>query len=254
VDSPAQLPPELAATAATLFGDRLPVAEEYARRLATDGILRGLIGPREADRIWDRHLLNCVATAELIPSGAGVVDVGSGAGLPGVVLAIARPDLTVVLVEPLARRCAFLSEVVESLGLTSATVVRARADECVGTVDPAEVVVARALAPLDRLVGWCLPLVVVGGQLLAIKGTSAADEVAAHREAIRRLGGGAPTVRECGVGVLESPTVVIEVLHERVVESASSKAARFSRVQGSSRSGRPNTGPASSTRGRRRTP
>ena len=118
----------------------------------------GLIGPREAPRIWERHLLNCAAVAELIPEGATVVDVGSGAGLPGMVLAVARPDLTVTLVEPLARRTAFLTEAVASLGLEQTTVVRARAEECVGKLPAADVVTARAVAPLDRLAGWCLPL------------------------------------------------------------------------------------------------
>jgi 16S rRNA (guanine527-N7)-methyltransferase len=119
------VPPDLTDVAGALFGDRLPVATAYAELLADDGVLRGLIGPREAPRIWERHLLNCAAVAELIPPGCSVLDVGSGAGLPGLVLAIARPDLSIVLIEPLARRTAFLTEAVEALGLTrSVTVVR----------------------------------------------------------------------------------------------------------------------------------
>src|SRR6478735_4416153 len=122
-------PAEWLAAATHYFGDRLDVAVRYAELLMTDGVVRGLIGPREAPRIWERHLLNCVAMAELIPPDARVVDVGSGAGLPGIVLAVARSDLSVILIEPLARRTAFLSEAVAALNLTRTTVVRARAEE-----------------------------------------------------------------------------------------------------------------------------
>jgi 16S rRNA (guanine527-N7)-methyltransferase len=209
----AEVPPPPAA-AAELFGERLGLAERYAQLLASDGVVRGLIGPREAPRIWERHLLNCVVVAELIGSGATVVDVGSGAGLPGVVLAIARPDLSVVLVEPLARRTTFLVEIVEALGLTRTSVVRARADEARISVGPSDVVVARAVAPLDRLAGWCLPLVAPGGHLLALKGDSAADEVAAHAAAIRRLGGTTPAIHQCGVAILDPPTTVVDIERE----------------------------------------
>jgi 16S rRNA (guanine527-N7)-methyltransferase len=211
--SPATLP-----AAQALFGERLGVAAQYAELLATDGVVRGLIGPREAPRIWDRHLLNCAAMAELIEPGAAVVDVGSGAGLPGLVLAIARPDLSVVLVEPMARRTAFLTEVVSALGLAeSVPVIRARAEEVAGQLPggPADVVTARAVAPLDRLAGWCLPLAKVGGRLLAIKGASAAEEVAAHAAAVRRLGGAPPVVRVCGADLLDPATTVVEVVRER---------------------------------------
>lgn len=215
--SPAAPPAELEPAARRLFGDRLPLAVAYAATLATDGVIRGLIGPREAPRIWDRHLLNCAAAGELVPSESYVVDVGSGAGLPGIVLSVARPDLTMLLVEPLARRTAFLTEVVTSLGLAGrVTVVRDRA-ETVVLPRPAYVVTARAVAPLDRLAGWCLPLAAVGGRLLALKGASAADEVAAHSVVLGRLGGGTPVVRLCGTGVVEPPTTVIEVVKERSV-------------------------------------
>jgi 16S rRNA (guanine527-N7)-methyltransferase len=225
-------PPEFAQAARVLFGERLPLATEYARRLATDGVVRGLIGPRETERIWDRHLLNCAVVSELVPPEASVADVGSGAGLPGIVLALARPDLTVVLVEPLARRATFLSEVVSDLGLTQVSVVRARAEEAVGSVSPADVVTARAVAPLDRLAAWCLPLARVGGRLLALKGATAADEVAAHRDAIVRLGGGEPVIRTCGEGLLAAPTTVVEVLRERDITPVSRRA----RAGGSPRS------------------
>jgi 16S rRNA (guanine527-N7)-methyltransferase len=204
-------PSNLADVAGRLFGDRLALAEQYAELLMTDAVVRGLIGPREAPRIWDRHLLNCATVGELIPGGAAVVDVGSGAGLPGLVLAIARPDLSVALVEPLARRTSFLTEAVATLGLSRVAVVRARAEEAQGSLDPADVVVARALAPLDRLMGWCLPLARVGGHVLALKGESAAQELATHVLAVGRLGGRDAVIRACGRGLLEPPTTVVDV-------------------------------------------
>jgi 16S rRNA (guanine527-N7)-methyltransferase len=202
---------------AEVFGDRLPLAERYAELLSTDAVVRGLIGPREAPRIWDRHLLNCAVVEALIPEGASVVDVGSGAGLPGMVLAVVRPDLTVTLVEPLARRTAFLTEAVAALGLERTTVVRARAEECVGKLPAADVVTARAVAPLDRLAGWCLPLAAVGGRLLALKGASAGAELSEHAAALTRLGAGEATVRSCGEGLLEEPTTVVEIVRERAI-------------------------------------
>ncbi|MEU8253354.1 16S rRNA (guanine(527)-N(7))-methyltransferase RsmG [Micromonospora inaquosa] len=232
------MPPELAPAALTLFGDRLDLAAAYAELLATDGVVRGLIGPREAPRIWDRHLLNCAAVAERIPSGATVLDVGSGAGLPGLVLAIARPDLTVTLIEPLARRTSFLIEVVEQLGLAkSVRVFRGRADEAASGSSGREpisgdVVTARAVAPLDRLAGWSLPLAVRGGRLLALKGSSAAAEIEEHAEVVARLGGGEPAVRLCGVGVIDPPTTVVEIVRERMVgppRPAAKKRARGGR-------------------------
>jgi 16S rRNA (guanine527-N7)-methyltransferase len=155
----------------------------------------------------------------LISTGASIVDVGSGAGLPGIVLAVARPDLRIPLVEPLARRTAFLSEAVAALGLDSTvTVVRGRAEDLGGGSHPAaDVVTARAVAPLDRLAAWCLPLAAVARRLLALKGASAGTEVAEHREAILRLGGSDPTIRLCGVGMIEPPATVVEVVRQRVV-------------------------------------
>lgn len=232
-------PAELEASAERYFADRLPLAIRYAELLVTDGVVRGLLGPREAPRVWERHLLNCVVVSELIPPDARVVDVGSGAGLPGIVLAVARPDISVVLLEPLARRAAFLSEMVATLGLARTTVVRARAEECVSVrgraprVDPADVVTARAVAPLDRLTAWCLPLAAVGGRMLALKGESAAEEVVAHRAAVTALGGSEPVVRYCGLGYIDPPTTVIEVTRERVVARAG--AARGQRHRGSRR-------------------
>jgi 16S rRNA (guanine527-N7)-methyltransferase len=227
----APLPSILRPAAVSAFGAWLPKAEVYAELLAGDGVVRGLIGPREVDRIWDRHILNCVAMAPLIDDRQYVVDVGSGAGLPGLVLALARPDITMVLVDSLARRTAFLEESVGTLGLEDrVSVVWARAED-VGErptmfhVKPADVVTARAVAPLDRLAGWCLPLAAVGGRLLAMKGSSAADEIAEHAGAISQLGGGAPRIRECELDGVQ-PTVVVEIIREREVPTRSATRQR----------------------------
>ena len=226
-------PPEFAAAAGSVFGDRLALAEAYAELLMADGVVRGLIGPREAPRIWERHLINCGVVSEMIPLGASVIDVGSGAGLPGIVLAVARPDLTITLVEPLARRTAFLSEVVTALGLdTAVTVVRGRAEDVAGGPPAAaDVVTARAVAPLDRLAGWCLPLAAVGGRLLALKGSSAAEEMAEHRAAIARLGGSEPVIVVCGTDVIAPPTTVVEIVRERDVVAPRSKPSKKAAAQ-----------------------
>ncbi|WP_203732876.1 16S rRNA (guanine(527)-N(7))-methyltransferase RsmG [Paractinoplanes durhamensis] len=245
-------PEEFAAVAAQVFGDRLALASEYARLLVTDGVVRGLIGPREAPRIWERHLVNCAVMSEMIPNGASVLDVGSGAGLPGIVLAVARPDLTITLVEPLARRTAFLTEAVTALGLEAAvTVVRGRADEVVGgPAAGADVVTARAVAPLDRLAGWCLPLARVGGRLLALKGSSAADEADEHRAVIAELGGGEPVLRLCGTGLIDPPATVVEIVKERDVVPVRPKPS--SRAEGPGRGAGSRTGGRGSGRGRSR--
>jgi 16S rRNA (guanine527-N7)-methyltransferase len=226
----ADLPESLAPAARALFAERLPLAVRYAELLATDGVVRGLIGPREAPRLWDRHLVNCAVVAELVPNASSVIDVGSGAGLPGIVLAIARPDLTVALVESLARRVAFLAEAIAALGLSGGvSVVHARAEESVGRLAPADVVTARAVAPLDRLAAWCLPLAAVGGRLLALKGSSAAEEVAEHRAVVARLGGSAPVLRRCGVGLVDPPTTVVEVVRERTATAGRPRSERQTR-------------------------
>ena len=165
---------------------RLGLAERYVELLATTGVERGLIGPREASRLWNRHVLNCLALATIVPEAATVADLGSGAGLPGLVLAIGRPDLEVTLVEPLHRRAAFLDEVVGELALGRVRVVRGRAEEQHG-VERYDVVTARALAPLGRLLGWAMPLVAPAGALVAMKGRAAAEEIAAAAAELRRL-------------------------------------------------------------------
>ena len=202
-------------TAVAVFGDRLPVAEAYAQLLGTDGITRGLIGPRETDRLWSRHLVNSAVAATAFPETGLVVDVGSGAGLPGIPLAIVRPGLRVRLVEPLLRRADFLQEVVDALALTTVEVVRARAEDLHGAWT-ADTVTARAVAPLARLAGWCLPLVAPGGSLLALKGERAADELAAAEPALRGLGADRWWVEEHGAGLVDPPVRVV-----RVVRSAS---------------------------------
>ena len=165
--------------------ERLPLAERYVELLATVGVERGLIGPREGPRLWDRHVLNCLAIESLVARDATIADLGSGAGLPGVVLAIGRPDLAVTLVEPLQRRTIFLDEVVEELGLSTVTVVRGRAEELHGET-AFDVVTARALAPLDRLIGWGMPLVGPAGVLVAMKGSSAEQEIRDAAKALKK--------------------------------------------------------------------
>jgi 16S rRNA (guanine527-N7)-methyltransferase len=202
-------PPE----AALVFGDALAQAERYAEVLATDGVTRGLIGPRETDRLWDRHLLNCAVVAELLPDRGELVDIGSGAGLPGVVLALLRPSLHVVLLEPLLRRAVFLEECVANLGLSNVTVLRARAEDKQAVAGiAADVATARAVAPLDRLAGLAAGLLRPGGQLLAIKGQSAADELAAAKPVLSRLGVRSAEVLQAGHGMVVSATTVVRVV------------------------------------------
>jgi 16S rRNA (guanine527-N7)-methyltransferase len=207
---PADPPDEpSAALLGPFFGDRVDLARAFAAHLAGTGVSRGLLGPREVPRLWSRHMLNCAAVAPLVPAGVHVVDVGSGAGLPGIVLALARPDLHVTLVEPLLRRVGWLEDVVADLELDRVSVVRARAEELSGYAF--DVATARAVASLDRLAGWCLPLLREGGVLLALKGRSAAEELVQAEPALRRLGAVSWGVREVGNGVLDEPTTVVEV-------------------------------------------
>jgi 16S rRNA (guanine527-N7)-methyltransferase len=175
-----------AAVIDALFGDASPVIKQYVDILAEGGVARGLIGPRETDRLWERHVLNSVAITGLVSGDADVIDVGSGAGLPGIPLAVLRPDLRVTLLEPLLRRVTFLTETVAALDLADRVrVVRGRAEEHSEQYD---VVVARAVAPLDRLVEWCAPLRRSSGVILALKGRSAGEEIADARSALARAG------------------------------------------------------------------
>ena len=168
-----------------VFPGTADLAAAYVDLLATTGVEWGLIGPRETERLWERHVFNSAAVADLVPADARVVDVGSGAGLPGIPLALRRPDLHVTLLEPLLRRATFLGQAVETLGLTDRVeVVRDRAEDHDRAYDA---VLSRALAPLPRLLGWCLPLMARGGSVLALKGRTAQAEVDEHdRELVRR--------------------------------------------------------------------
>jgi 16S rRNA (guanine527-N7)-methyltransferase len=189
-----------------VFGDRLPVAERYVDFLASAGAERGLIGPREVPRLWERHIMNCAVVVPRVPLDASVADVGSGAGLPGLVWAIARPDLEMTLIEPLLRRTVFLEEAVASLGLHRVRVLRSRAEDVDEQFD---VVTARAVAPLEKLARWCLPLVRPGGVLLALKGQAAEEEVASSRVSLHKMG--ATDIVVSSHGDLQVPTTVVEV-------------------------------------------
>ncbi|GAA1564321.1 16S rRNA (guanine(527)-N(7))-methyltransferase RsmG [Kribbella sancticallisti] len=195
----------------------------YADLLATEGTLRGLIGPREVPRLWDRHLLNCAVLERLIPEEATVADIGTGAGLPGIVLALVRPDLQVSLVEPLLRRTTFLQEAVDLLGCTNAEVVRARAEDLTpargGTV-LYDVVASRAVAPLGKLAGWCLPLCAEGGLMLAMKGASAEEELAASEGDLEALGADEWHVHQLGVDELAQPTTVVSIVAGRAARGS----------------------------------
>ena len=190
--------------------DRLPLAERYTELLATEGVIRGLIGPREAPRLWDRHVLNSAVLSEVIPDAASVCDIGTGAGLPGLVVAIARPDLEVTLVEPLLRRTTFLDEVVDELGLSHVTVVRGRAEDLHGKAT-FDVVTSRAVAPLERLLGWSMPLVAPAGALVAMKGRSVRDEIESSRAFLAEWRCGEPEVLEVGTDLVDPPTTVVRV-------------------------------------------
>ena len=217
---------ERPAAAAAVFGPALDRATTYAELLATEGTVRGLIGPREVPRLWDRHLLNSAAIASLVPADARVVDVGSGAGLPGIPLALVRPDLTVTLLEPLARRVTFLDECVDRLGLADVTVVRGRAEEgpVRRSLGSADVVTARAVAPLEKLAGWCLPLLRPGGLLLALKGSTAAEELAAAGPLPDAAGA---TVTEVG----DPPATVVMVTRAAATRGTVRATARGGRAR-----------------------
>jgi 16S rRNA (guanine527-N7)-methyltransferase len=211
---PATFAPPAPAVIAQHFPAAAPLLVRYADWLADAGIVRGLLGPREVARLWDRHLLNSVALAELLPPGVRLVDVGSGAGLPGIALACARPDLEIDLIEPLLRRSDFLSEVVADLDLAQRVRVwRGRSEDkaVVRSVGRASFVTARAVAPLDRLARWTMPLLVRGGSLLALKGGSAEAEIAQYRDAISSAGADIVGVVECGAEFVDPPVRVVHL-------------------------------------------
>ncbi len=198
------------AIAERVFGSRLDLAIQYHHSLATDGVERGLIGPREVPRLWERHLLNCAVVGELINEGEHVVDVGSGAGLPGIPLAIARPDLHVTLVEPLLRRSVYLAKFVDSHDV-DVLVVRGRAEQpgVVKEAGGADVVTSRAVAPLEKLAKWSMPLIHEEGRMLALKGSSAEEEIERDRASLMRMGAGKLELVRCGVDIVPTPTIVV---------------------------------------------
>lgn len=221
------LTPPTPAEAAGVFHSRLPLAERYCELLATDGVVRGLIGPREAPRLWDRHLLNCALLGEAIPEDVDVCDIGSGAGLPGIVLAIARPDLSVTLVEPLLRRTRFLDEVVADLDLANVEVIRGRAEELHGKRE-FTVVTSRAVAPLPRLLTWSMPLVRQGGALVAMKGSSVYEELEAAAAVLKKYGAGAISVASYSTGAIDPQATVlrVEATHASQLGLSASRKAR----------------------------
>ena len=235
------------AAAALVFGDHVGLARRYVGALARDGIVRGLIGPREAGRLWSRHLLNSAVVADLIEPGARVVDIGSGAGLPGIPLAIARPDCRVDLVEPLERRAQFLREIVELLSLDHCRVVRGRAGDVVDDCGGAQVVTSRALAPLHRVAVWSAPLIAAGGWMVALKGQSAAEELTRDRQTLNAAGLINAEVMTVGAGIVDPATQVV-------------RAQRSGDISGAVRSGqrwrprKPPKDPRGQQSGRRRSP
>jgi 16S rRNA (guanine527-N7)-methyltransferase len=215
--------------AAALFGSRLDRAERYAQILAGAGVERGLLGPREVDRVWDRHILNSAAVAELFDSNDRIADIGSGAGLPGIPLALARPDLRLTLIEPLLRRSEFLREVVDDLGLDIA-IVRGRAEDRsvrqqVGEMDA---VVSRAVASLDKLAKWSVPLLRPDGRMVAIKGERAEEEIREHRRVMTSFGAVDVRVVRCGADYLD-PSVTAVVARRGTTARVLNRSSRTGR-------------------------
>lgn len=205
--------PQVPADVATVFGERAQQAIQYAELLAKHGVERGLIGPREVPILWSRHIYNSAAVAQVLPTTGTLADVGSGAGLPGIVLAILAPGLAIDLVEPMERRTTWLEEVVAELGLTNVEVVRARAEELHGK-RRYDVVTARAVAAMDKLVRWCLPLVKPGGELVALKGQRANEELVAAQPLLKRKRAASWSVSEHRVTPNSDPTYLVRVRTE----------------------------------------
>jgi 16S rRNA (guanine527-N7)-methyltransferase len=204
--------------AENLFGSRLDRAERYAQILAGAGVERGLLGPREVGRLWDRHILNSAAIVELLDTGERIADIGSGAGLPGIPLALARPDLRLTLIEPLLRRSDFLREVADDLDL-DIEIVRGRAEERsvrqqVGEMDA---VVSRAVASVDKLTKWSMPLLRPDGRMIAIKGERADEEIREHRRVMTSLGAVDVRVMRCGADFLDPPVTAVVARRESTV-------------------------------------
>jgi 16S rRNA (guanine527-N7)-methyltransferase len=220
------------------------VAERFASLLADTGVSHGLIGPREVPILWERHILNCAVAHEAFPMGAEVVDVGSGAGLPGLALAIVRPDLTLHLVEPMLRRTNWLSASIAGLGLENCTVHRGRAEEFRGRIE-VPFATARAVARIDKLARWTFPLLTDGGTLVALKGSQAEEELAAEGTVLRRLGMVSAAVQTYGSDVLDVPTVTLELTVGSGRRQPGQQGSRQGRTNGGKRKsagGKPNVG------------
>lgn len=210
-----------------VLGPRLDTARRYAEILAGDGVERGLIGPREVDRLWERHILNSAALGELIEPESRIADIGSGAGLPGIPLALARPDAEVILIEPLLRRSEFLREVVDELAL-GVTVIRGRAEEpdVRNQVGEMDAVASRAVASLDKLTRWSMPLLRPQGRMLALKGERAEEEIRDHRRVMASLGAADVRVMKCGANYLDPPATVVVAHRSTPVARRSSNRRR----------------------------
>ncbi|USQ76349.1 16S rRNA (guanine(527)-N(7))-methyltransferase RsmG [Ornithinimicrobium cryptoxanthini] len=243
------LPERPPPVASEVFGNQLPVVEHFAHLLADTGVSHGLIGPRETPRLWERHLLNCGVVESVLPHRTRLIDVGSGAGLPGLVLAIARPDLDVVLVEPMLRRTTWLESTVQELSLSNVQVLRGRAQDFWGKLR-APVVTARAVARIGELSRWCLPLLDAEGRLIALKGATAGRELAEDEAELRRAGAVSGHLTLLGEELMSEPTRLIEIqIGDRPVRptEAAVKAAAASRKPGSSRRAAPTSGRSGST-------
>ena len=196
------------AGAVAIFGDQIDQARSFAQALAGDSDELGLLGPRELDKLWSRHILNSAVVAELVRPGDKVADVGSGAGLPGIPMAIARPDAQFVLIEPMERRSTWMLEVVEDLGLKNVRVLRSRAEDV--TEQDFDIVTARAVAALDKLLKMCVPLLKPRGALIALKGSKAAEEIANSKKLEKKLGISSFEILVCGEKFLPEPTSVVK--------------------------------------------
>jgi len=192
------------------FGDAFPLVSRFAEMLHDQGELRGLIGPREVSRIWERHILNSAAVVQYLPTNATIADIGSGAGLPGIVIAAMLPDAQVLLIEPMERRCTWLNEVVDELELTNVEVKRGRAEEYHGAFQ-CEAVTSRAVAALEKLARMSLPLVERGGEMVVLKGRNVQQEIEPARKVLRKYKTEEPQVLEAFSVDGVEPTTVLRV-------------------------------------------